>query len=149
MTEIKNLDDFFGRNVSYSKSKFKIYERLRADPLSPFKGKNMSDVFVFAAVAGFRHNKKTKLVKAMPQISAVAFSRKQKAILLSLVISDTNGIDILFDAAKATRTVEEYANWGIEEIESELKGNVHGADTITKMSSLMKETINEELSKKV
>ena len=93
--------------------------------------------------------KKPKLVKAMPQISAVAFSRKQKAILLSLVISDTNGIDILFDAAKATRTVEEYANWGIEEIESELKGNVHGADTITKMSSLMKETINEELSKKV
>ena len=103
---------FFGRNVSYSKSKFKIYERLRADPLSPFKGKNMSDVFVFAAVAGFRNNKKTKLVKAMPNISAVAFSRKQKAILLSLVISDTNGIDILFDAAKATRNCRRVCKLG-------------------------------------
>ncbi len=134
---VKDLDSFFGRNVSYSKEQRKIYDKLMMDQLSPFKGKNMSDIFVYAAVFGFKNNKRTELLVKRPQISAVAFTKSQKSILLTIAISDRQNIDVLFDADRVIDIIEQYANAGVEILEQDLLGNVH-ADAITKMSSDMK-----------
>ena len=142
MTDVKNLENFFDRNVSYATAKSKIYDRLRDDPLSPFQGRTMADIFVYAAVSGFKYGRREALQKAKPYISAVAFSRTQIAILLTIVIAGTHSIDILFKSKDATKILEEYANVGIERLEVELLGSVR-TDAITRMSSMMKEIISE------
>lgn len=142
---MKNLDSFFGRNVSYSKKKSNTYKKLQSDPLSPFKDKTMAEIFVYAAIFGFSNKRKAELKDPVPQISAVAFSNKQKAVLLTTVISDTQGIDILFAPDDAIEMVEQYANGGIDLLESQLLGDIH-ADAITKMSSAMKEILDNSPS---
>ncbi len=140
MTDNKTLNNFFGRNVSYADEKTDTYERLRNDTLSPFKGMTMGDIFVYAAVFGFKNRRREKIEKAKPNISAVALSDKQTALLLAISIAETGGIDILFQNDAATRVIEEYANGGIDILESELIGNVD-EDAIAKMFSTMKTLI--------
>ena len=145
MTENLNLDNFFGRNLSYSGEKIKSYNRLREDALSPFKGRTMSDIFVYAAIFGFINGRREELKNVKPQISSLALSRQRRAILLSIAISNSGGIDILFDQQKTTKIIEEYANGGIDMLEPELLGNVTTVDAITLMSSRMKEIIDERI----
>ena len=147
MNKKKDLEHFFDRNVSYSKDKFEIYNRLENDILSPFKGKTMADIFVHAVVFGFKDGKKTKLVQATPNISTAAFTNRQKAILLSLAISHAGELDVLFDEPRVVKILEEYANAGIGRLESEMIDAASDADVVTKVSSWMKETIDEELAR--
>ena len=78
----------------------------------------------------------------MPYISAVAFTDKQRAVLLSIAIQNEGDVDILFDPAAVSKIVNEYANGGIGILESELIGDVRGkADAVTKMASVMRSAI--------
>ena len=143
MSKIPDFEGFFGRNVSYSKEKFKIYDKLQTDQLSPFKGRTMSEIFVYAAVSGFKSDMREELKQAVPQISAVAFTDKQRAVLLSIAIQKAGNVDVLFDTGMVSKMVIEYANGGIGQLESELIGDVHGADAVTKMASAMRSAIAE------
>lgn len=136
------MDNFFGRNVNYSKKKAEIYKRLLSDKLSPFHSKNMADVFVYAAVYGFNANKKEELETKIPQISAIAFDNRQKAVLLSIAISSTGGIDTLFSSDETITIIEQYANGGIDLLEDNLLGSIHG-DAITRMSSKLRDIIDD------
>lgn len=148
MTDAKTLKGFLGRNVSYSDEKRKIYDMLLADPLSPFRGETMADVFVYAAIYGFKKQKKEKLKKAKPNISAIAIEDPHTALLVAISIIETGGIDILFDEEKATNIIEEYANGGIDILEDELIGSA-GQDSITKMCSDIREMIRDLEAKHV
>lgn len=141
------LENFFGRDVSYSKEKGEIYDMLKDDPLSPFMGETMATVFVYAAVFGFENNIKESLKHPVPQIPTSALSPTQKAVLLSLAISDNGGIDILLgDAKRATDVICKYANGGIDILESRLiKGGV-GADVMTRMSADLHEMIEKRIA---
>ncbi len=143
MSNIPDLEHFFGRNLSYSEEKLPIYNRLQEDELSPFKDRDMYEIYVYAAVFGFKNNTSMKLQKSVPNISAVAMPNKHKAVLLSLVIQKADDIDILFDANNVKGMIDEFANGGIDLLESELIGDPHGADAITKMSSAMRNSIRE------
>ena len=143
MTDSLDLEHFFGRNVSYSAEKKPIYDKLRNDALSPFQGRDMSIIFVYAAVFGFTHDRREALKTPKPQISSVALDMVQKTTLINIAISAAGkDIEILFDSAEANKIVEEYANGGIGLLESELIGSV-AADPIVQMSSDMKRLIEE------
>ena len=131
--------------MSYSRKKYPTYKKLQSDTLSPFKDRTMSEIFVYAAVYGFNNKKKEELKDPTPNISAVALSNKQRSVLLTIAISDTQGIDILFKQDDAIRMIEQYANGGIGLLESELLGGIH-ADAITKMSSSMKAILDDRLN---
>lgn len=140
------MDSFFGRNVSYDAVKLPIYDKLQNDALSPFKGKDMAEIFVYASVFGFKSGRREELKKAKPYISAVAFSRYQAAILLTIAIASTRGLDVLFKNEEAAKIIQEYANAGIDVLEAELLGNVY-ADAITRMSSEMRQLINKRIER--
>lgn len=129
--------------MSYSKENLDIYNRLMTDRLSPFREKTMSEVYVYAAVSGFRRNTRVKLTKSVPNISVVAMSHKHRAVLISLAIQEAGDIDILFRPAEVRTMIDEFANGGITRLESELIGDIHEADAITKMSSSMRENISK------
>ena len=102
----------------------------------------MSDIFTYAAVMGFKNNTKTRLKKPKPNIPVAALTKTQKSILLTIAITDdSRGIDILFDVEKATEIVEQYANGGVDLLETYLLGNVN-IDAIDKMSSDMMRMID-------
>ena len=83
-----------------------------------FEDKNFADIFFYAAILGFKNRQSVKLKKRMPNIPVQAFTDKQKATLLALVIADTNDINILLDEKTAVTKIEEFANWGIGELEA-------------------------------
>lgn len=138
--EDRTLEDFFGRNFSYSNKKIEIYDRLRRDPLSPFKGGNLADVFFYAAVLGFRNERSEPLSDPRPNIWVNAFGRRRVAVLTAIVVSH-GGIDALFDPEKAKSVLEEYANAGIDIIENDLLGGA-SAEPIERMSFMMKEILD-------
>lgn len=135
---VESIDEFFGRNVSYAKDKYEAYNRLREDSKSPFKGRSMVDIFVSAAVAGFVNKKRSKLKKKTPNISAVAMTPEQKAVLLTIAISTEGAVDILFKKAKVVDIIEEYANSGIDVLESRVSESMY-VEPIEKMALDMKE----------
>lgn len=142
MTKDKTLEDFFGRNFSYSNKKIKIYDRLRRDPLSPFKGGNLADVFFYAAVLGFRESRREPLVDPRPNIWLNAFGDRRVAVLISMVVSDAETVDALFDPDEAKTVLEEYANAGIDLIEKDMLGGAD-AEPIERMAFIMKETLDK------
>ena len=151
MTDIENLDTFFGRNTSYSKEKQKIYDRLQDDALSPFKGSTMADIFIYAAVFGFTNKRREKIKKAVPQISAVAFKPRQKSLLLTIAIVENGDIDILFNKEDAISIIEEYANGGIDLLEDQLINNTESDSTVmlaSEMRRLAKEWEHNKSSHK-
>lgn len=118
MNKVPDFEGFFGRNVAYSKEKFAIYTNLQNDPLSPFKGRTMSEIFAYAAAFGFKRGRKEALKQAVPNISAAAFTDTQRAVLLSLAIQSENNVDVLFYPGTVIKIVNEYANGGIGILES-------------------------------
>lgn len=132
--------------MSYSEEKGRIYGMLTDDPLSPFRGETMATVFVYAAVFGFENSTRESLKNPMPQIRTSALSPTQKAVLLSLAISESGGIDILLgDATRVIDVICQYANGGIDILESKLiKGSV-GADVMTQMSADLNEMIEKRI----
>ncbi len=145
MTHTKTLDNFLGRDVSYSAEKRKIYDMLLNDARSPFRGKTMAEIFVYAAVFGFKNKKREKLKKAKPQISAIAISKSHTALLLTIPIIDTNGIDVLFNSEETVSMIEEYANGGIGILGDELLGSaVRAQDPIIKMASDMRDLVSDQ-----
>ena len=122
MTNSDGLKDYFPRDVAYDgendNNKKNIYTGLQRND-TPFKNKDMTDIFMYAAIFGFIKKKKIPLKKRQPNISTNAFSDKQKALLLTIAIAEGRSIDVLFkDQSKTSedliKTIEEYANAGID-----------------------------------
>lgn len=113
----KEWNSFLGRDVAYSEEKGVTYKKLVKDSSSIFKDKSYADVFLYAAILGFKNKQAVKLKNRTPNIPISAFNEK-KAILLALVIADTRSVDVLLDEHLVLKKIEEYANWGIDELES-------------------------------
>ena len=124
---------FLGRDAAYSDDKKDIYRKLTTDNSSLFQGKRYADLFLYAAILGFKNGQSCKLKKQNPNIPISAFSSKQKAILLALVIADTGDIDILLDEKAALKKIEEYANWGIDELESMVTSERESGDYLRQL----------------
>ena len=130
--------------MSYAESKIDAYNRLMKDALSPFANKTMVDIFVYAAVFGFveGRSRPIKPKERKPQISVVAMTPEQKAVLLTIAIASTGNIDILFKEDEAAEIVEGYANYGIDLLEQKMLSNVK-LDAIPTIASNMRKDAKE------
>lgn len=128
MHNFKTFDEFLGRDVAYSVEKTKIYQMLSGDENSLFRDETLAKIFFYAAILGFEKERSIKLKKRKPTIRITAFSNKQKAVLIALVIANTKGIDVLLGKTRPLTIIEEHANWGINELESLVIEGGHNSD---------------------
>ena len=143
MSGAPTLAAFFPRDLYISKEKRVIYDRLTTDSISPLEGEPMATVFVYAAVFGFQNDQKRKLKTRELSITSSAITDVQKAVLLSLVISDNGDTDVLLDSKGTIEAICQYANGGIDILEKKLiKG---GADPIIQMSADLNEIFQKIL----
>ena len=143
MSEPKDLTTFFRRSVAFSKDSQEAYRTLIRDMYSPFRSKDMADVFVYAAVWGFAEKKKKKLKNPQSNVYTNVFDEAQKATLLSIAITEAGTMDVLFNEPKVVEIIQEYANYGIDRITSELAGGKDMATVIKQMSMDTKRMIDE------
>lgn len=102
----------------------------------------MAEIYVYAAVFGFMNKRRTPLKKDTPQISAKALSDEQNSVLLTLAVQDAKNINIMFEPEEVKKTINEFANGGIDLLE-DLVGDRSGADAIIRMASDMRKCITE------
>ncbi len=131
MSGFKHIDEFFDRNVSYSKEKSEEYEKLRNDPDSPFQDCQLADIFVYAVALGFELKQREKLKHPQPNINTHAFTTNQKTILLAIAVSSKD-VHVLFNHKSTTKIIEEYANYGINHLATAWLGRKEH-DPITQM----------------
>ena len=141
-----DLENYFPRDVSYSREKRPIYDRLMNESISPLKGKLMADIFMYSVIFGFINTKSVPLEKPVPQIPSNALGETEKSLLLATMISSSSkGVDVLLDKDEVRKSLEQYANGGIEILEKYLTEGKVG-DSLTNLESKMREIINSESS---
>ncbi len=90
-----------------------------------FEKRRLADIFFYAAIMGFKKGRSAKLKKRMPNIPVSAFSDRQLGILLTLAIANADDVDILMKKNAARDIIEEYANRGIDELDSIIIPSAH------------------------
>ncbi|MCW3996663.1 MAG: hypothetical protein NWE98_11025 [Candidatus Bathyarchaeota archaeon] len=90
--------------------------QLVEEAASPFYGKTMKQVFMYALGIGFKNRKRVPLKKRTGIIPTRALSQTDEAILKAIAICETQTVDILFGENIPTifKIAEEYANGGID-----------------------------------
>ncbi len=105
-----------------------IYKQLTEgnDPIStPFR--TMKDVFMWAAILGFRRgNRRTLVGKRITIFRWAQFTSKiDLPMLKALAITDSKDLNVLLNQDEILTCAEEYANAGIHELRASLLDN-HG-----------------------
>lgn len=124
MSEVKE----FKRDWDIEEEKHKIYSDLidRTQKLSPFRGKNMADVFIYAMALGF-YNKKKRVLEGKKRSSipfTVLLSREW--LINTIAIADVGRFEVLLDKDKIAQIGEEYANGGIDILNKMIFGGEPG-----------------------
>ncbi len=87
--------------------------------VQPFK--TMKDVFLLAALIGYRSGRRTVLENRRGIFSWAQFTPQEDVpVLQALTIAETGGVEVLRDRDKLLTIVEEYANSGILEIKAQI-----------------------------
>jgi dnd system-associated protein 4 len=96
--------------------KHKKFIQLTEETSSPFYGKTMKQVFMYALGLGFKNKKRLPIKKRTGIIPVRSLSDKDIAILKAVAICETKTIDTMFgeNAQNIFKIAEEYANGGIE-----------------------------------
>lgn len=109
--------------VAYSDSVAFIYDALKEEngstEVSPFR--TFKDIFMFAVFLGFRKGVRQKLPAGPKKtIRLDVFTREDKDLLYSVALVDTQSVEILESPANIVAIIEEYAQVGIYDLQSEL-----------------------------
>lgn len=93
---------------------------------SPFKGRSMADVFIYAMAYAFSHNMKPKALepKAM-KLPPYAFDVEKRTLMRSLAIHIKNDIRVIKNNSDVITICAEYANAAITEIHNALVNKPH------------------------
>ena len=143
-----DLENYFPRDVNYSKEKRIIYDRLLTESISPLKGKLMADVFLYSVIFGFMNTKSTPLEKPVPQIPSNALGDTEKSLLLAMMVSSSSkGIDVLLEKEEVRKSLEQYANGGIKILEKYLTEGKVG-DSLSNLESKMRDLLKSESQSK-
>jgi len=96
--------------------------------LSPFHGKTMKEVFMYAMAVGFKNGKRVPLKKRTAAIPIATFSEEDEALIEAVAIKTKSTIDVLFEdsAKQVIQIAEEYANGGIDALYYEVFGEEAG-----------------------
>lgn len=101
---------------------------LVSEEWSPFKGRSMADVFIYAMAYAFSHGMKPKALepKAM-KLPPYAFDIEKRALMRSLAIHVKNDVRIIKSNNKVATICSEYANAAILQIYNALLNKHHNA----------------------
>jgi dnd system-associated protein 4 len=110
------------------------YERLFNNRLSPsrdgekrekksFPFEHMWELFVYAAVLGFRRGNPKPLAKLNKSFRWGNIGGQHRKNLLTLAVAKAGAFEILLEKERIKQFIEEYANAGLAIIDQELKNN--------------------------
>ena len=116
-----NLDVKFP-DVVYDRSHRDRLDELVSADWSPFKGRTMADVYIYAMAYAFSHNMKPKALepKAM-KLPPYAFDVEKRTLMRSLAIHVKNDIRVIKNNSEVVTICSEYANAGMTQIYNALK----------------------------
>lgn len=95
------------------KDKHHIYQALSEKGAGPFE--YIKDVFVFAAVMGFRYDRRVPLESDRQHVGFWHYltEARDQALLQAIAIAATSGLDVLANRGEVIDIAEEYANGGL------------------------------------
>ena len=114
--------------ICINESHHEIYKNLTTDKKdSPQPFKTMKDLFLLAALIGYRQEKRLTLEQGIGIFSWAQFSSQEDVpVLRALAIAETGDVNVLANQDELLTIAEEYANGGIVEIQeqvAEMPGN--------------------------
>jgi len=130
--------------LSYEQKKDKLFQWLRNDDDSIFKGLDLKDIFLFAMAVGFKKGARIPLSDRKPSIR-LAYLDEQDEWLLKLVAIKTNEhLDILSNPKEIVNIAEEYANGGINHLQTNINNEL--GDYGKKLHEDLHDILNSEKS---
>jgi len=138
MNNIKIPDRVFIR-----KSDRKEYDRLKEKD-SPFSGSENKDLFIMAAITGFREGSRIELDKKDGFVRTEYFNEKETALIKAIAIYEEGDLEVLYNKEKVFSIAEEYATGGIKI----LKDKAFGGEFASYFKRLEAD-LNDELEKTV
>ncbi|KXB08207.1 hypothetical protein AKJ58_00635 [candidate division MSBL1 archaeon SCGC-AAA385D11] len=120
------------------------YKDLLEDSNSPLEGTGNPDVFLLAAVTGFRKGERIELDSKYGWARTEYFDDKAKSVIKAIAVAE-EGLDVLLDKKKVYSIAEEYATTGVKLLKNDIFGRKYGT-YIKELESDLKD-IFESLSK--
>jgi dnd system-associated protein 4 len=150
MAEAKSVSEelFRSRIAIETGEKHSRVVKLVENKLSPFYGKTMKEVFLYAMGIGLKAGKKIPLKKKTQAIRGDVFSESDRALLEAIAISEKGTLDVLFPnkLKDVLDTAEEYANAGIDVLYFLVFGEDPG-DPDRRMEQLLRTILAEKQPK--
>lgn len=131
------------RDVGYSSKAVKYYQKWIEEQENFFFLERQKDLFIFAMALGKNREQKAEIgSKKINNIPVSAISEKQKWALLSIGVSEENGLLSLKDESSMYQLAEAYANEGIEILASHMEK--YGSSYPKELSLELKKMLEKE-----
>lgn len=101
------------RDLDVDLANHELFEKLKNYERSPFYGRTMKDIFIFAMSVGFSEQARKRLSKRKGTIPTATLTDDDDWLIRTIAIAEEKTLDILFDEMKVYEIAEEYANGGI------------------------------------
>ncbi len=114
------------RDLDVDVANHELFEKLKDYERSPFYGRTMKDIFIFAMSLGYSEKMRKRLTKRKGTIPEATLDDDEKWLIRTIAIAEEKTLDILFDETKIYEIAEEYANAGIRLLASTLLNDKPG-----------------------
>ena len=101
------------RDLDVDVANHELFEKLKNYERSPFYGRTMKDIFIFAMSVGFAESARKRLSKRKGTIPRATLTDDDDWLIRTIAIAEEKTLDILFNETKVYEIAEEYANGGI------------------------------------
>ena len=102
--------------IFYDKEKHNMYEYLKGDPESPFKGQTYASIFIFAMALAKRNGLLPESLKKPSKMQSNAFDTVTRTLMRSIMISEKHDVYSIKNNIELRKMCEEYANVGIDKL---------------------------------
>lgn len=117
---------------------------------SPFHGKHMKDVFIFAMAIGFRLGERRKLESRKDIADIDVFKENERILINSVAVRTEGEAKVLMDEEAVFKIAEEFANGGINLLYEWIFQSKDPVDTLDKkITELMEQENNESIKNEI
>lgn len=107
--------------VFYNREHQNIYHELINEEWSPFKGKTMADVFIFAMAYAYAARLKPVPLERGIKMPPTAFDSEKRGLMRSLAMYTKKDMRVIKDNLSVIKICEEYANAAIKKVHLNIK----------------------------
>lgn len=101
------------RDLDVDVANHELFEKLKDYERSPFYGRTMKDIFIFAMSLGYAEGTRKRLSKRKGSIPRATLTDDDEWLIRIIAIAEDKALEVLFDETKVFQIAEEYANGGI------------------------------------